>query len=72
MSEWIRVKDRLPRKVESVGYVFDGKDVRSDVYYPGFCGSWESENGIGWYTYEKNITHWMEIPKPPEKNERMD
>lgn len=63
--QWISVKDRLPNKGESVGYVFDGKNIRHDVCFPGFNGEWESENSMGWYVTEKNITHWIPYPDIP-------
>lgn len=63
--EWISVKDRLPKN-ESVGFVFDTeKGIRRDVYFSGFNGSWESENTLGYYVDEKNISHWMTFPTPP-------
>jgi len=66
MTEWISVKDRLPEKNEIVGYVFDGT-IRFDVYYPGFCGSFESVNDFGFFVSEKNITHWMPLPELPKE-----
>jgi hypothetical protein len=63
--EWIDVKERLPTKGESVGYTWDGKRIRHDVTYPGYNGSWESENSMGWYIDEKNVTYWMPLPEPP-------
>ena len=65
--EWIKCSERLPGKNESVGYTFDGKDIRNDVYYPGFNGNWESENSIGFYVNEDNITHWMPLPPVPKE-----
>jgi hypothetical protein len=62
--EWISVKDKLPRKNERVGYVFDGKEIRYNVYYNRFNGIWESENIFGYYVNE-NITHWMRLPNIP-------
>lgn len=68
MSEWISVKDRLPSKNESVAFTWDGQEIRTDVSYPGFNGTWECENSIGWYyAPERKITHWM--PKPKKPNE---
>lgn len=67
MQEWIKCSERLPERNERVGYTFDGKDIRNDVYFPGFNGSWESENSLGYYINENNITHWMPRSKPPEK-----
>lgn len=63
--KWIKCTDRLPKNGESVGYTFDGKNIRHDISYPGFNGSWESENSLGYYISEKNVTHWMPLPAPP-------
>ncbi len=65
--EWINVKDRIPGHRERVGYTFDGKSIRTNVYYPGYNGFWESENSLGYYVDEKNITHWMPLPQPPKE-----
>ncbi len=62
---WIKIEDRLPKKGESVGYTYDGKSIRRDVYYLGFNGTWESENSAGWYITEINITHWLPMPEAP-------
>ena len=64
--EWVKCSDRLPTQGESVGYTYDGKSIRHDVSYPGYNGSWESENSIGFYVDERNITHWMPLPQLPE------
>lgn len=64
-QKWISVKERLPSEDEVVGYVFDGKDIRTDVFYPGYNNSWESCNSLDFYVDEKNITHWMPLPKKP-------
>lgn len=69
MCEWISVNDRLPNFGERVGYTYDGKYIRIDVYYPGFNRSWESENSLGYSIDEKNITHWMPFPKKPILND---
>lgn len=63
--EWISVKDRLPNPGERIGYTFDGSQIRHDVYYPGYNGSWESENSLGYFINENNITHWMPLPAKP-------
>jgi hypothetical protein len=65
MTKWIKCSDRLPSKNESVGYVFDGKSIRSDVYYSGFNGSWEKKNSLGFYEDVKGITHWTPYPEIP-------
>jgi hypothetical protein len=72
---WISVKDRLPKQKEFVGYTYDGKNIRRDVYYNLFSGTWESDDrtgwhslAMGWYKEEQNTTHWMELPEPPTDN----
>ena len=62
---WISVKDRTPKLGEGVGYTYDGKYIRRDIYYSGYNGSWESENSLGYYITE-NVTHWAELPEPPK------
>jgi len=82
MTQWISVKDHLPKNDEnvlvyhsddfhiSVGY-FEIKNVQ---YYIESDGSkfytdngWETE--IPWAP-KGPVTHWMPLPKPPEvKNE---
>lgn len=62
MSEWIRVKDRLPETwVEVLVFV---PDVGCEVAW--LCGStgfwrwvWTGESIIN------DVTHWMPLPEPP-------
>lgn len=68
MSEWISVKDRLPKPLRDV-FVFGDDETGGDVYR-GYMGREK-----GWYCEETGrefdgvITHWMPIvnPKPPTK-----
>lgn len=63
-SEWISVKERLPKDFDQA-LVYDG-----DEHYPiGIChkgesGIWYSDMAYGMGT----ITHWMPLPKPPEED----
>lgn len=66
MSEWINCNDRLPALNQSVGYTFDGVNIRTDVYHHGDNGSWEYENSLGYYV-SVNVTHWIPRPKPPRE-----
>lgn len=79
MSEWISVKERLPK--ESGRYlVFQVKASHMHncaamnyplpccepniAYYNHYCNGWE------WYSGTHQIcdpTHWIPLPKPPEE-----
>ena len=66
---WISVKDRLPDRT------MPPRDVL--VYHDLNCGMFIDR---AWYSHEQNkwrsavgmrlkVTHWMPLPKPPEKEE---
>ena len=59
--EWISVEDRVPE---------DDRDVLVH-YYNGYMGNafvnWIDGINRGWCVSEVEITHWMEMPKPPEE-----
>lgn len=69
MSDWISVKDRLPKKLEDV-LVFTERgliDIRrlEDEEYP------ECEEPYERYVWNdqgivNDITHWMRLPEPPK------
>ena len=63
--EWISVKDRTPALNETVGYVYNGEQVRRDVDYDD--GIWYIETWRG--NSSVNVTHWMPLPLPPKDNE---
>ena len=65
--EWISVKDRLPQPNEWDSIITNGKFVCWGHFY---------EPEKKWYRdacrevediKNKRITHWMPLPKPPEK-----
>lgn len=76
VQEWVSVNDRLPERppdrVDEQGrswftpnidcIVYDGKSV--------FAANYCFQNKCFWYADTlhplKNITHWMEIPRPPK------
>ena len=73
-GEWISVKDKLPKKYERV-LVTDSKNIC--LHYKQSMWNWEGGEGEDLYCdcdqneyscdiIEGNITHWMELPKPPE------
>lgn len=78
MSEWISVKDRLPKQLDIV-LVYGkhkGEKNRSNNYElvdTATYYDWTNTNGgEGWYSprflsdYDE-VTHWMPFPEPPLK-----
>ncbi len=74
MTEWISVKDRLPDQYTRLAYVYGpdlGVTPTSEeghyIFWSEERKRWGEENRMGFiYDSPKNITHWMERPKPPE------
>jgi len=64
MSAWISVKDKLPRKRQVV-LVSDGKSVSCGMFRGIDFGS--NENWIWRGNRDKIVTHWQELPEPPEE-----
>lgn len=69
-NDWISVEDKLPEKDVTV-ISTDGEDQ----YFDSWCNyhecpvSFSSQTiitGEGWES-EKEITHWMLLPKPPKE-----
>lgn len=72
--EWISVKDRLPEydlngsnrylTCDNRGFVFGGHQYftvnREAGFYDLVDGNWE---------IDKDVTHWMPLPEPPEQPE---
>ena len=60
VQEWISVKDRLPSVGCDVLFVCESKNygvgAYSDTYRDFFSGQFPV----------KNVTHWCELPQPPE------
>ena len=60
MSEWISVKDRLPRELHQQVLVVDAKGTmaigvlvdKESLYFDSYCNY--------------DITHWMPLPEPPQ------
>lgn len=71
MSEWISVKDDLPKKedcylVKAPGYY--GKnhicnDISYSTFQPNYKKPWAIERGGYRSWIDWKITHWMPIPK---------
>jgi len=65
MSEWISVKDALPKEDEEyICFVSNGSDedfVTSFIFAGGEFG-----DEIHGNKFNKFITHWMPLPEPPK------
>jgi hypothetical protein len=68
MSEWIRVKDRLP-EIEKKVLVWDEEIPDPEFVDIGYYDpDFNPKNG--WHCKEYmdcHVTHWRPLPKPPEK-----
>lgn len=68
MSEWISVEDRLPEKLIPV-LVYH---VEGCFLHEAQCVAmlWDENQEwrklIGGSRFERNPTHWMSLPEPPE------
>ena len=62
--KWISVKDELPEEYTNIITVLGGT-VRTNIY----------RNSKGWASEDfctssmRDVTHWMPLPSPPEKDE---
>lgn len=68
MTEWISVKDRLPEwrewvLVTHVGEVDRGRLIEDYGYPRGYYWDVVGYEGL------IDVTHWMPLPKPPEKKD---
>lgn len=58
-SEWVSVKDKLPKQYTDV-IVF----IKSDTIAVDYV----DENG-DFYYYGEYVTHWAQLPEPPERKD---
>lgn len=76
MSEWISVKDRLPKHNQRVLIFAEGKEDFSTIIqisHIGNVGLFPSTPMYDWiapfqyFFMNYEITHWMPLPNPPER-----
>jgi hypothetical protein len=68
MSEWISVKDEMPKEDVNV-LVTDGSCWCSVwcLYSSAYAGDcWEDDYGY-WQDLD-DVTHWMQLPEPPKED----
>lgn len=66
MSEWISVKDRLPKPGERI--LLSSKKFVGEGWINGTLNKFFRYDGIEWSKiFIENITHWMPLPEPPEE-----
>lgn len=66
MPKWISVEERLPNDGQKVMVC----GLRNGMQVGAFKGlSRQNRNGSWWWKKDTilHVTHWMELPKPPEE-----
>jgi len=76
MSEWISVEDRLPEKEVSVLIFVPSHNKMHTAElckWKIFCSSWHISFGKHAHDPlvfgQREVSHWMPLPNPPEKDE---
>lgn len=67
MSEWISVKDRLPKKDEFCLYhapIFDRNHSHSNVWFGRYNGNGNFSSGAGFFGGQE-VTYWAPVDAPP-------
>ena len=63
LNKWISVKDRMPTKRGSYLTFCVFQNGQSDIKVKLWTPS------MGFTSQQRAVTHWMELPEPPEANE---
>ena len=69
-QEWVRAKDRLPNIDQKVLVYDAGDETEIHVYHfrEDLDGLYWDDEG-GWAVDFENVTHWMPLPEPPERDD---
>jgi hypothetical protein len=67
VNRWIPVEDALPEKKQKVLVFYKAIGEKNNIHDDVIATNWRKANGdfIPFAGYE--ITHWMPLPEPPEK-----
>ena len=65
VQEWISVKDRLPENNQWALCFMKDKSFGTFRVFQWNYVDWRWNDGNEWFD-EKDVTHWMPIPRPPK------
>lgn len=76
--KWISVKDRMPKSGDTVlvlwddRYLYNGNEIHNRRIQTAICCNEDFDTKCfvaddTYYTEVINVTHWMPLPQPPEK-----
>ena len=65
VQEWISVKNRLPENDQVVLCFMKDKAFGTFRVFQWNYIDWQWNDGNEWFD-EKDVTHWMPLPQPPE------
>ena len=65
VQEWISVKDRLPENDQWTLCFMKDKSFGTFRVFQWNYIDWQWNDGNEWFD-EKDVTHWMPMPKPPK------
>jgi hypothetical protein len=69
-NKWTSVKDKLPKEAEDVLINYIGWDENNSTIIAWLDtdnNTWEAEVFDGAKMRQKDVTHWMPLPKPPKE-----
>ena len=66
MTDWISVKDRLPKRMARywINVSTDDQLFQQEAIYSEPHGGWLTKDGVP--MVQSAISHWMLLPDPPE------